>query len=96
MNSTPDARVVAAIQDSCNVDAAIRPTVTALLNVPGLATQQEVLIVDAARSVIDPICANPSGSVSANTQAILAANVGKIAGLIVTLQTRQQPAASHV
>ena len=57
--TVPTSNEVALIQNACNVDATLRPTVTALLAVPGLATPEEVLIVNTARSAIDPICANP-------------------------------------
>lgn len=82
----PPSDVVAAIQNACVIDAGIRPTVTAL---EPLATPAEVLAINAARSVIDPICANPAGSVQANTLTILATNVGNIQGIIVSLQTRK-------
>ena len=60
----PPADIIAAIQNACVIDAGIRPTITAL---EPLATPFQVLIIKSARSVIDPICANPSGSVQANT-----------------------------
>lgn len=85
--TTPQpADVVVAIQNACVIDAGIRPTVTAL---EPFATPAEVLAINSARSVIDPICANPSGSVQANTLTILATNIGNIQGIIIALQTRQ-------
>ncbi len=82
----PPADIIAAIQNACVIDAGLRPTITAL---EPLATPFQVLIIKSARSVIDPICANPSGSVQANTLTILATNIGNIQGVIVALQTGQ-------
>ena len=87
--TVPTSNEVALIQNACNVDATLRPTVTALLAVPGLATPEEVLIVNTARSAIDPICANPTGTPAANAQAILATQTGNIIGIITALQTRK-------
>ncbi len=53
---------VAQIQAACAADALIRPSVSALLDVPGLATLEQKGAVMAARAVIDPICANPAAA----------------------------------
>ncbi|APB98499.1 hypothetical protein A4F89_03630 [Polynucleobacter asymbioticus] len=84
--TTPPADIVVAIQNSCVIDAGIRPTVTAL---EVLATPMEVQAINAARAIIDPICANPSASVQANTLTILATNVGNIQGILVALQIKK-------
>ena len=81
------------IKNACNVDATIRPTVTALLAVPGLATPAEAQAITVARAAIDPICANPEGTPAANAQAILANQTGNILGIIATLQARKAGAA---
>ena len=82
----PPSDIVAGIQNACFIDASIRPSVNAL---EPLATIQEVQAISAARAVIDPICANPSGSVQANTLTILATNIGNIQGILISLQTRK-------
>lgn len=53
---------VSQIQAACAADAVIRPSVTALLEAPGVATAEQRTVVLAARAVIDPICANPAGA----------------------------------
>ena len=58
------------IRAACAADALIRPSVTALLDVPGLATLEQKRAVMAARSIIDPICRDPA-----------AAQQGALAGL---------------
>jgi hypothetical protein len=96
LTAAPSADQVVAIQNACAIDAGIRPTVTALLTVPGLATVQEVAAVTAARAVIDPICANPSGSVQANTLAVLTGATGNVLAIVTQLQARKsgsEPAA---
>ena len=85
---TPTAQTVQQIQQACLVDAGIRPIVTALLAVPGLATVQEVAAVAAARQVIDPICANPAGSIQANTMTILTQNINTVTSLLGVLNAR--------
>ncbi len=85
----PNAQMVQQIQQACLVDAGVRPIVTALLAVPNLATVQEIAAVAAARQVIDPICANPSGSVQANTLTILTQNINTVTNLLGTLNARQ-------
>ena len=86
---TPEAGQVQQIQTACAVDAGIRPTVTALLAIPGLATVQEVAAVGAARAVIDPICANPGGSVQANAITILVSANAQLVGIVAQLQARK-------
>ena len=88
--STPDAQAVARIQAACAADAALRPTVTVLLAIPGLATPQEVAGVAAARAVIDPICANPSGGVAGNALAAVSGAAGQIVAYVADMQARRQ------
>jgi len=83
---------VAAIQSACAVDAAVRPTVTALLAIPGLAKAEEVTAVVAARAVIDPICVKPSGTVQANAVAAITAASGQVIGIVTQLQARKASA----
>lgn len=88
----PNASQVIAIESACAIDAGIRPTVSVLLT---LATPAEVATIDAARAVIDPVCANPGGSVQANTVAALTAASAQVLGVVTTLQARKaHPAAS--
>ena len=86
---TPDANQVAAIQNACAVDAGLRPTVTLLLAVPGLAKVEEVAVVTAARAIIDPVCANPANSVQANAIAAVTGASAQIIGVVTQLQQRQ-------
>lgn len=60
--SSPGDDPVQAIQRACADDAAIRPSVTALLAVPGLASPKAIATVTAARVVIDGVCAAPAAS----------------------------------
>ena len=55
----PDAAKIAA---ACAADALIRPSVSALLDAPGVATLEQRAAVMAARAVIDPICLNPAAA----------------------------------
>ena len=48
--SAPGVDQVAQIQAACAVDAGLRPTVTVLLAVPGLANVQDVAAITAARA----------------------------------------------
>lgn len=89
MGGTPDANQVQQIQTACAVDAGIRPTVTALLALPGLAKPEEIAAVVAARAVIDPICANPSGSIQANAIAAVTSASAQVIGIVAQLQARK-------
>jgi len=82
----PSENQVKVITNICLVDADIRPLVTAL---EVLATTQEVAGIAAARAVIDPICANPAGSVASNTVAVLTNNVANIQAILAKLQARK-------
>lgn len=53
---------VSRLQAACAADAVIRPSVSALLDVPGLATLEQRAAVMAARAVIDPICRDPAAA----------------------------------
>ena len=87
--AAPNANQVAAIQNACAVDAGLRPTITVLLAVPGLAKVEEVEAVTAARAIIDPVCANPSGTVQANAIAAVTGASAQIIGIVTQLQLRQ-------
>jgi hypothetical protein len=86
---SPDAAQVQQIQNACAVDAGLRPTVTVLLAIPGLAKVEEVAAVTAARAVIDPICANPAGNVQANSIAALTNASAQVVGIVTQLQARK-------
>ena len=86
---TPTAAQAVQIQAACAVDAGIRPSVNVLLAVPGLATVQEVAAVTAARAVIDPVCANPSGSFEANTVSAFTAATTQVLTTLAELKSRQ-------
>lgn len=87
--AAPDAQQIAAIQGACAADAALRPTVTVLLAVPGLATPQEVAGVAAARAVIDPICSNPSAGLAGNALAAVSGAAGQIVAYVADMQARR-------
>lgn len=82
----PTAGGVQAIQNACAIDAGIRPTVSVLLV---LATPQEAAAVAGARAVIDPVCANPSGSYEANTISAVTAASAQVLSVVTTLQARK-------
>lgn len=86
--TAPGAAQVQQIQTSCAVDAGLRPTVDVLLAVPGLATAEEVAAIGAARAVIDPICANPAGSVQANALAAFSGATVRLVNIAAQLQSR--------
>jgi hypothetical protein len=88
--TTPTASQVQAIENACAIDAGIRPIVTELLAVPGLATPAESLAVSTARNIIDPICANPSASPKANTLAALTGASMNIVNIVTALKARQK------
>lgn len=71
----PDAAQVALITNACNADAAIRPSINLLLV---LATPVQAQAVQAARLVIDPVCANPSADVETNVILAFNAAVAKV------------------
>ena len=87
--TAPNASQVQQIQTACAIDAGLRPTANALLAIPGLATPQEIAGVVAARAVIDPVCANPAGSVEANTIAAFTSATAQVVGIVTALKTRQ-------
>jgi hypothetical protein len=82
----PTQNEVNAITNICLVDSGIRPLVTAL---EVLATPEEVAGLTTARAVIDPICANPAGSVASNAVAVLTNNVANIQAILIKLQARK-------
>jgi hypothetical protein len=87
-NATPSQAQVQQIENASAIDAGLRPSVTALLAIPGLATPQEVAAVIAARAVIDPICANPSGNLQANAIATVTSASATIVGIAATWKAR--------
>lgn len=82
---TPEEARIDRIQRACSLDAVVRPTITALLAGPK-ATDEDRATVAAARAAIDPICANPAGTVGANVVTTLTANTGNILAIIAKLQ----------
>ena len=85
----PDATQVQQIQLACGVDAGLRPTVTALMLIPGLVQPADNVAIVAARAVIDPICANPAGNVQTNTIAALASANAQLIGIVTQIQARK-------
>lgn len=83
---------VAKVQAACAADAVIRPSVTALLATPGLATPEQALAVAGARAIIDPICADPSKPLADNGAQALANATGTV--LAIYTQVRAAKAAS--
>lgn len=84
---TPGEARIARIQRICAVDAAIRPVVTQLLESPDVSDEDRSMVA-VARAAIDPICANPSGSVEANVITTLTANTGNILAVMTKLQSK--------
>jgi uncharacterized lipoprotein YajG len=87
--TVPTANQVVEIKMACSIDAGIRPTITALLAIPDLAKPEEVAVVGAARAIIDPICANPSGSLQEDALSAVAGATGQIVGIVTALQARK-------
>lgn len=88
----PGAQAVARIQAACATDAAIRPSVTVLLTIPGLATPEQIAGIAAARAVIDPICANPGAGLQGNSAAALAGAVGQVVAYVAQMQAQRATA----
>lgn len=88
--ATPDAQQLSAIQTACAADAALRPTVTVLLAIPGLATPEQVVGIAAARAVIDPVCAHPADGVAGNALAAVSGAAGQIVAYVADLQARRK------
>ena len=89
--SAPQPPDVAKIQAACAADAVVRPSVSALLDVPGLASLEQRGAIMAARAVIDPICRDPAaaqqGAITGLTNA-----TGQVLAVYVAM--RQARAAS--
>lgn len=85
----PTDQQVARIQAACATDAAIRPSVTVLLTIPGLATPEQAAGIAAARAIIDPICANPAAGLQGNSAAALAGAVGHVVAYFAQMQARR-------
>lgn len=90
-DAAPGAAQVAAIKDACAVDAGLRPTVQAL---SFLATPDEQKALQVAEAGIDTVCANPSGSIQANTLAIFSENTAQIVNIVAQLKDRQRRASA--
>lgn len=88
----PSDSQVARIQAACATDAAIRPSVTVLLTIPGLATPEQIAGIAAARAVIDPICANPAAGLQGNSAAALAGAVGQVVAYVAQMQAQRAAA----
>lgn len=88
----PEANEVQQIQAACAVDAGLRPTVTALMAVPGLVQPADDAAIVAARAVIDPICANPAGTPQANAISILVGANAQLVGIVTQIQARKMAA----
>ena len=88
----PTDQQVAAINAACATDAAIRPSVTVLMAIPGLATPQEAAGIVAARAIIDQICANPSASLQASGVTALSGAVGQVVAYVAQLEARKAAA----
>ena len=89
----PDAAQAQQIQMACAVDAGLRPTVTALMAIPGLVQPAENVAIVAARAVIDPICANPAGNIQANAISVLVNANAQLVGIVAQVQARKNAAA---
>lgn len=87
--TSPTDQQVARIQAACATDAAIRPSVTVLLTIPGLATPEQAAGIAAARAVIDPICANPEAGLQGNSAAALAGAVGQVVAYVAQMQAQR-------
>ena len=90
----PDAAAVQQIQTACAVDAGLRPSVTALMVIPGLVQPAEDAAIVAARAVIDPICANPSGNIQANAISALVSANAQLVGIVAQIQARKNAEAA--
>lgn len=88
----PTADQVSKIETACAIDAGVRPTVSALLAIPGLASADEIRAVNLARAAIDPICANPSAPLQASAMAAFTNAAGQIVGIVAQLQARKAAA----
>lgn len=91
--AAPNASQVDAIKSACAIDAGIRPTVTILLAVPGLAKPEEIAAVAAARTVIDPVCANPAGTAQENALAAVSGASATLIGIVTQMQMRKAEGA---
>ena len=89
----PTPTEVQLIKNACAADAVVRPTVSLLLDA-GLATPAESAAVTAARDLIDPICADPGGSVQANALAVVTNASGQVLAIVKQLQARKAAATS--
>lgn len=88
--ASPTDQQIARITAACATDAAIRPSVTVLLTIPGLATPEQIAGIAAARAVIDPICANPAAGLQGSSAAALAGAVGQVVAYVAQMQAQRQ------
>lgn len=87
--SSPAQDPVQAMQQACADDAALRPEVTRLLAVPGLASPKAVAVVTGARVVIDGVCVAPTAS----DRARLIQAVSSVLAVYVELKTARAASA---
>jgi hypothetical protein len=86
----PTPTQVGQIRIACAADAGLRPSVSILMAIPGLANPEEVLAVNAARGVIDQVCANPEAPFAGGDPYVAVTQAtGTLAGVLVQLQTRK-------
>ena len=91
--SGPTPQQVQQIQAACAADAVIRPSVNVLIEFGNPAEQAAIGV---ARSIIDPICANPATvGVSANAPLQLAAATGTVACVYGQLQAKKEGKQSN-
>jgi hypothetical protein len=78
------------IRMACAADAGIRPSVDVLRAIPGFATPAEETAILTARSIIDPICANPAGPFTvADPYVAVTQASATVAGVLVQMEARK-------
>lgn len=82
---------VVKIQTACAIDAGIRPSVSALMV---LATPAESAAINAARAVIDPVCANPAAPLQSTAITTFSAAAAQVVGYYTQLQARKGSGSS--
>ena len=85
----PADQQVARIQAACATDAAVRPSVTVLLTIPGLATHEQAAGIEAARAIIDPSWAKRAAGVQGNRAAELGGAVGQGVAYVAQMQAQR-------
>jgi dihydrodipicolinate synthase/N-acetylneuraminate lyase len=82
-STTPTDSQVAQIKQACAIDAQIRPVVQVF---EVAADPQVIAGLVAARTIIDPICANPTQTLEANAQAAFSAAIAQALKIEMTLR----------